>query len=367
MTGRFRPTRVDVDLDAIRHNVKLMKPATAELLAVVKGDGYGHGALAVARAALQGGATWLGVALVEEGLALRDAGIEAPVLVLSEFPRGAEHDALEAGLTPSLFTQLGLEALSGAAAGRSVRVHVKVDTGMHRVGIWPPEDAVGYLDRVAAAGLELEGLWTHFAKSEEDPPTTEGQLTRFLGVVEAARAAGHVPRLLHAANSGATIRHPASHLDLIRVGIATYGIGPGPGVGDDLGLRPALVWRSAVTMTKRLAAGERISYGHRYEMAAEGLVATVPVGYADGYPRAVSSRADVLIRGRRCRVAGAVTMDQLMVDCGDLGAQPGDEVVLLGPQGNEHVSAWELAGHADTIAYEIVTRIGERVPREYAG
>ncbi len=146
-----------------------------------------------------------------------------------------------------------------------------------------------------------------------------------------------------------------------------YGIVPAPGVGEDLALRPALSWRSAVTMAKRLPAGERLSYGHRYELAADAWVATVPVGYADGYPRALSSKADVLIRGRRCRVAGNVTMDQLLVDCGDLAIETGDEVVLLGPQGDETVDAWELAGHADTIAYEIVTRIGERVPREYIG
>jgi len=169
--------------------------------------------------------------------------------------------------------------------------------------------------------------------------------------------------LLHAANTGGTIRHPESHLDLVRTGIGIYGIEPAPGVGTELGLRPALTWRSAVTMVKRLPEGERTSYGHHYLLGHEAWVATVPAGYADGYPRLLSSRADVLIRGRRCRVAGSVTMDQMMVDCGDLEVEPGDDVVLLGTQGDETVSAEELANHAGTIAYEIVTRIGERVPR----
>jgi alanine racemase len=366
VTGRYRPTTVEVDLDAIRHNVAAVKPAHSELMAVVKANAYGHGDAAVARAALEAGATWLGVALVEEGIALRDAGIEGPVLVLSEFPPGAEADALAARLTPSLYGEDGLARLSAVAAPGTA-VHVKVDTGMHRVGVHPSEAAAGFVDEVVAAGLALEGLWTHFARSEEDESTTRDQLTRFRAAVDEVKAAGHVPRLLHAANSAATILHEDSHLDLVRPGIAIYGIPPGPGVGAALGLRPALTWRTAVAFVKRLAAGERTSYGHRYTLARDANVATVPVGYADGYPRAAASRADVLIRGRRCRVAGNVTMDQLIVDCGDLPVEAGDEVVILGRQGEEVVTADELADRAETIAYEIVTRIGDRVPREHVG
>ncbi|MGZ4131937.1 MAG: alanine racemase [Actinomycetota bacterium] len=366
MRSGFRQTWVEVDLTAIRHNVRVLARGEAAVMAVVKADAYGHGAAPVAVAALEAGATWLGVALVEEGDALR-ACTSAPILVLSELPPGSESHALQAGLTPSLYTEDGLKRLAAVAEGRPVGVHVKVDTGMHRVGVWPPEDAVAYLSRVREAGLSVEGLWTHFAKSEEDVLTTAGQLERFRAVIESARAAGSAPRWIHASNSGGAIRHPEASFDLIRTGIAIYGIAPAPGVGEDLALRPALSWRSAVTMAKRLPAGERLSYGHRYELAADAWVATVPVGYADGYPRALSSKADVLIRGRRCRVAGSVTMDQLLVDCGDLEIETGDEVVLLGAQGDETITAWELAGHADTIAYEIVTRIGERVPREHVG
>jgi alanine racemase len=362
----YRPTWVEVDLTAIRHNVRVLARGDAAVMAVVKADAYGHGADRVAVAAVEAGATWLGVALVEEGVDLR-MRTSAPILVLSEVPPGSEMRALQTGLTPSLYTDGGLERLAAAAEGRSLGVHVKVDTGMHRVGVWPPEETVAFLSRVHDAGLSVEGLWTHFAKSEEDERTTTDQLERFRAVIDAARAAGFAPRWIHASNSGGAIRHPEASFDLIRSGIAMYGIAPAPGVGEDLALRPALSWRSAVTMVKRLPAGERLSYGHRYELAADAWVATVPVGYADGYPRALSSKADVLIRGRRCRVAGNVTMDQLLVDCGDLAIETGDEVVLLGPQGDETVDAWELAGHADTIAYEIVTRIGERVPREYVG
>jgi alanine racemase len=223
------------------------------------------------------------------------------------------------------------------------------------------------LRRATAAGLDVEGLWTHLAKSEDDADVTKAQLELFTSVVDGARGEGISPRYLHAANSGAVIRHPEAAFDLVRPGIAIYGIVPAPGVGEDLGLRPALSWRSRVAMAKRLGGGERLSYGHRYELGHDAWVATVPVGYADGYPRAASGRADVLIRGRRCRVAGNVTMDQVLVDCGDIEVAAGDDVTLIGAQGAEEITAWELAEAAGTIAYEIVSRIGERVPREPRG
>jgi alanine racemase len=359
---RFRPTWVEIDTAAIAANAAVLRPVDVDLMAVVKADGYGHGAVVAARAALAGGAACCGVALVEEGLELRNAGIEAPILVLSEFPPGAEAIALAHRLTPSLYSAGGLERLAAAARG-PVGVHVKVDTGMHRVGVWPSDELVPFLQAVEAAGMTIEGIWTHLAKSEDDRDTTAEQLARYDAALEAAKAAGFEPRYRHAANSGAVLRHPESAYDLVRPGIALYGIAPGVDV-DVSHLRPALMWRSRVAFARPLDAGERLSYGHRYQLDRRSTVATVPVGYADGYPRAASSRADVLIRGRRCRVAGNVTMDQLVVDCGDLDVHAGDDVVLLGSQGGETVSAEELAGHAGTIAYEIVSRIGERVPRE---
>jgi alanine racemase len=364
---RLRPTWVEVDLEAIEHNVRALSFDGVRVMAVVKADGYGHGDVAVARAALAAGASWLGVALVEEGLGLRAAGIEAPILVLSELPRGSEVAAISAALTPTVATSVALERLAAAAADlpAPLGVHVKIDTGMHRVGVWPPEDAVGFVDLLARSGLELEGVWTHLACADTDEVTTKEQLERFAGAVDAIEAAGHRVRLLHAANTAGAIAHPDSRFDLIRPGIGIYGIEPAPGIGSNLGLRPALSWRSAVSAVRRLAAGAKVSYGHRYAVAHDAWVATVPVGYADGYPRAGSSRADVLIGGRRCRVAGRVTMDQLVVDCGDIEPTQDDEVVLVGSQGAESVSAWELAERCDTIAYEILVRVGARVPRRY--
>ncbi len=366
---RFRPTVVEVDLDAIRHNVRILLPDRAELLAVVKADGYGHGDATVARAALEAGATRIGVALVEEGLGLRERGVQAPILVLSEFPRGSEKDALAAGLTPSVYTGDGIGGLAEAAGslGRPVGVHLKVDTGMHRVGVWPPSAATAYARAILDAGLELEGLWTHFAASEEDEDGTHGQLRKLLEARDLLARDGIHPRRVHAANSAATIRFPETHLDLVRPGAAIYGLDPGGGIGPAAGLRPALTWRSAVALVKRLSAGERLSYGWRYALERDANVATVPVGYGDGYPRALSSRAEVLIRGRRHPVAGAVTMDQILVDCGDDEVLVGDDVVLLGAQGDERITAEELGAHVGTIGYEMVTAISERVPREVLG
>ena len=365
MSGGFRPTWVDVDLEAIRHNARVLKPDGAELMAIVKANGYGHGDVEVAQAAIEAGATWAGVALVEEGLRLRAAGKEVPILVLSELPEGSEAVALAHRLTPTLYSGDGLDRLADAVRG-SVPVHVKIDTGMHRVGVWPPEAAIGFARRAQDAGLEVEGLFTHFARSEDDDVTTKEQLARFLGAADAVRAAGVGPRVLHAANSGATILHPESHLDIVRPGIALYGIEPAPGVGSHLGLRPALTWRSRVSAVKRLEAGEAVSYGHRYRLEREAWIATVPVGYADGYPRQLTNLGSVLIGGRRHGIAGTVTMDQVLVDCGDAGVRVGEEVVLIGSQGNETIGADELGRLFGTIGYEIVSRIGDRVPRRSA-
>lgn len=361
-----RPTLVEVDLDAIRHNIRLLRPGTAELMAVVKADGYGHGDVAVARAALAAGASRLGVSLVEEGVVLRDRGIRAPILVLTEFPAGAEKEALEVGLTPTLYTDEGVAGVADAARalGRPVSVHVKLDTGMHRVGLWPPERAPEYARQILEAGLEIEGLWTHFADAERDDEGTLEQLARFRSATDALGAAGVRPRILHTANSAATIRFPQARLSLVRPGAAVYGIDLVGQTDPPLELRPALSWRSVVTMVKRLPAGERLSYGGRYALVREASVATVSVGYEDGYPRGAGG-AEVLIRGRRHPVAGTITMDQIVVDCGDGPVAPGDEVVLIGSQGTERISVEDLAEQAGTIGREITTGISDRVPRLY--
>ncbi|HEX9891192.1 MAG TPA: alanine racemase [Actinomycetota bacterium] len=360
----YRPTEALVDLDAIRHNVRLLKPPSSELMAVVKADGYGHGAVPVARAAVEAGATWLGVALVEEGMTLREAGIEAPILTLSEWPPGSERDALAAGLTPTLYTERGLDAL--ASVGVAVRAHVKLDTGMHRVGL-DPDKAEPFVRTAVERGIELEGLWTHFATADQpDDPSARGQLERFLSAAGDLARAGFRPRLRHAANSAATMTMPEAHLDLVRVGIAMYGLRPSERVGAE-GLRPAMSLRSRVSLVKRLPAGEAVSYGLRYRLEREATMATVPIGYADGYARALSNAGRVLIRGRRHPVAGTVTMDQILVDCGDHPVEPADEVVLFGRQGDEEVTADEVASWIGTIGYEVVCAVGARVPRRHLG
>ena len=362
---RSRPTVAVIDLDAIRHNVRLLKPERAELMAVVKANAYGHGDAAVARAALEAGATWLGVAEIEEGAGLRDAGIDAPILMLSEFPSGAEREGLEAGLTPTVYTDEGLRGLASAAQ-ETVRVHLKVDTGMHRVGM-SPERTPDLVRAAIDAGFVIEGLWTHLAKADEPhDPLSANQVDAFRGVVARLARIGVRPRFVHAANSAATMTLPDAHFDLVRTGIAMYGILPGPNLPDP-GLRPAMSLRSAVTLVKRVPAGEGISYGHHYRLDRESNIATVPVGYADGYSRLLSGKGHLIIRGRRLPVAGAVTMDQLMVDCGDQPVEVGDEVVLIGSQGDMRIGAEEVAAWMGTIPYEVVCGVSERVPREYVG
>jgi alanine racemase len=367
---RFRPTVAEVDLDAIRHNARVLKPPAAELMAVVKADGYGHGAVPVATAALGAGATWLGVALVEEGIGLREAGIEAAILVLTEFPPGSEKDALAAGLTPALYTEAGLTRLAEAARalGHShMGVHMKLDTGMHRVGL-NPEEAVSFAVRIEDSGLHLDGVWTHFAMAEDpSDPSARRQLTRLTEALEALGAVGMRPRYRHAANSAATVGFPESHLDLVRVGAALYGISPGGALLEQVPLRPAMSLRSRVSLVKRVAAGEGVSYDLLYRLERESTIATVPVGYADGYARTLSESGRVLIRGGRYPIAGTVTMDQLTVDCGDAAVEVGDEVVFFGRQGNEEITADEVASWSGTIGYEVVCAVSGRVPREYRG
>jgi alanine racemase len=368
----FRPTWAEVDLGAIRHNVGVVSDAVgpSEVMAVVKADAYGHGAVPVARAALEAGATSLGVALVEEGVELREAGIDAPILVLSEPPADAAAEVVAHRLTPVLYTDAGVDLMAKAVAdvGRgALAVHVKVDTGMHRVGV-RPEAVVGLFERIADhPELAPAGLCTHFAVADEpERPETRRQLERFADVRRTVAAHGLPGLRIHAANSAAAIGFPEARFDLVRVGIALYGIEPAPGIGSDLGLRPAMALRSRVSHVQRLAAGERLSYGLRYRLDRDATVATVPIGYADGVPRNLGAAgAEVVIRGVRCPVAGTVTMDQLMVDVGTLSVDVGDQVTLLGTEGDASVTAAEWAERLGTIGYEIVCGIGPRVRREY--
>lgn len=365
----MRPSRVEIDLDAIRANAATIarRVRPAELCAVVKADAYGHGDVPAAEAALAGGAGRLAVALVEEGIRLREAGIDAPVLLLSEPPPEDAPTLVAAGLTPTVYRGCFLEAVAAAAeaAGVPQPVHVKVDTGMHRVGA--DADTAADLARRAAADprLRLEGVWTHFAVSEVDHGYTLTQLGELRSLVDRLTADGVEIPIVHAANTAAALDLPETRLDMVRVGLGLYGLRPAPQVAPDLELRPAMRIVSEVAFVRRLPTGARPSYGRVRPLAAPATVATVPVGYADGVARALSTTGEVLIGGRRLPFAGAVTMDQLVVDCGDLQVAVGDEVVLLGSQGDEEITAEEWAQRLGTINYEVVCRFGPRMPRRY--
>ena len=369
-----RPVWAEVDLDAIRHNAAWLSAlvAPSKLCAVVKAFGYGHGPVRVAEAALSGGAAWLAVATVEEGVQLRQAGITEPVLLLSEPVPGAMADVIAWSLTPTLYTAEGVAAAARAVASYGtgpLSVHVKVDTGMHRVGAHPAEAIE--LARIAAAepGLRLEGLMTHLAVADEpEDPYTERQLAAFRAVVDELAAGGIVPPMLHAANSAGALAFPEARLDMVRCGIALYGLAPATAlIASCKPLRPAMALKARVSYAKTVEAGERVSYGLRYRLERAGTVATVPIGYADGVPRRLAEAGgQVLIGGHRHPIAGSVTMDQITVDCGDGEVKPGDEVVLLGRQGGEQITAWEWAERLETIAYEVVCGVSSRVPRDYA-
>lgn len=390
--GSHRPVWAEIDLCAIEHNAAVLASVVApsRLCAVVKADAYGHGAVAVALAALAGGATELAVAIVDEGVELRDAGIEAPILVLSEPAAGAMPDAFGYGLTPTLYTPDGI-ALAGEAAravgvsGASptgLPVEIKVDTGMHRVGADPDALAPLVLSLASLPELEFAGLWTHLAVADEpDNPFTTLQLHRFeLARRSLIQAGARAPGRVHVANSAGAMAWPDSRLDMVRCGICLYGYPPSPALAPAVaaatleagwapgdGLRPALSWIARVSLVRELEAGERVSYGLRQPLGARSFVATVPLGYADGIPRAYfSGGGEVLVNGRRRRLAGSVTMDQILVDCGDDDSVAvGDEVVLIGEQGGERITAEHWAASLDTICYEVVTRIGPRVTRSY--
>ncbi len=359
----MRPARIEVDLGAIRHNVAALRGVLArstQLMAVVKADAYGHGLVPVAKAALEAGASWLGVVLPAEAKALREAGITAPVLVFG--PAGSE-EILE--LAPhqvsfSVFSPTSLAAARQAASQSTfgIAVHLEVDTGMRRYG-FSPEEAPAAADAVASTpGLHLEGIYTHFATADEDLAFARMQLQRFREVVAVLEARGHHVPFRHAANSAATFALPESHFDLVRVGIALYGLSPGVPTPP---LRPALRLVAQVAQVRRVPEGTPVGYGGAYRTAKPTTIATVPVGYADGLPRALSAQGEAYVRGWRVRYAGRVCMDALMLDVGDLEVEEGEEVELLGP----HLPAEEVAAWCGTIPYEIVSRLSSRLPRVY--
>jgi alanine racemase len=361
----------EIDLSALDHNIGVLRAAVAPaaLWAVVKADGYGHGAVAISEQALRSGAAGLCVALAGEGIALRRAGIEAPILVLSQQPRQALPAMLSERLMATVYTDEHLADLAAVAtdSGGTFDVHVKVDTGMHRVGV-APDAATALIRRAnATSGVRLGGVFTHLACADEPESVANAeQLGRFEQVLQQLAAAGVEPSLVHAANSAGGLALVKARFDLVRAGIAIYGISPGPGV-DHLAaaLRPVMSLTARIGQVKHVAAGEHVSYGWRHRFESDTVIATVPIGYADGVPRRLSDGGEVLIGGRRRRLAGTITMDQLMVDCGRDDITVGDEVVLLGRQGDEEITVAEWAERLDTIVYEITCGLSPRVPRVY--
>ncbi|MDB4897141.1 MAG: alanine racemase [Firmicutes bacterium] len=369
--ARIRPTRADIDLDAIQYNVRALRKLTpeAQLMAVVKADGYGHGAVPVARAALEAGASWLGIAAMEEGAALRAAGITAPTLIFGYVPPAQASAVIAHNLRPALFDLPFARALSDAAqaAGRRAPVHLKADTGMGRIGKRAPEIVAFAREVAALPGIEIEGIFTHLATADEpENDYAARQLATFDSILGDLKAAGIDPSLKHACNSAGIMLHREGHYDLVRAGIALYGLPPDPGVTWPVALKPALTWRTQVALVKTVEAGTPVSYGCTYRAPARERIATLPVGYADGLFRLLSNKGEVLIHGRRCPIVGRVCMDQTMVRVpDDIAVQPGDAVILIGEQDGERITASDMARTIGTINYEIVCAISRRVPRIY--
>lgn len=373
-----RPTTAHIDLGALRHNLAQVRRLAGdrEVIAIVKADAYGHGAVPVARALAAEGVTRFGVALVEEGRALREAGIRGEVLVLGGFVEDQAAEIVELGLTATIFHAGHADTLNEAArlAGRAAPVHVKIDTGMGRLGFSPAAAPAAIAALARCAFLRLEGLMTHFADADlADPAYAREQVARFDAVAEAVRRAGVRIPIRHAANSAAVMAASSWRsamggplYDAVRPGLMLYGARPGPAVGAVADLRPVLSLTTRILLLKRVPSGTPISYGRTFVTRRESLIAVLPIGYADGYPRALSNAGRVLVRGRAAPVVGRVCMDLTMVDATDApGAAEGDEAVVIGAQGAAAITVEEVAADAGTIAYEILCGIGPRVPRRY--
>ncbi|MEU9982707.1 alanine racemase [Streptomyces sp. NPDC050856] len=368
--------RAEIDLGALRANVRALRARVAphaQVMAVVKADAYGHGAVPCARAALEAGATWLGTATPHEALALRAAGIDAPLLCWLWTPGDPWRQGIEAGLDMSVSGRWALDEVIGAAreSGGTARVQLKADTGLGRNGC-PPADwprLVGEALKAQADGLvRITGVWSHLACADEPGhPSIAAQLEAFQEMLGYAERAGAEPEVRHLANSPATLTLPETYFDLVRTGVAMYGISPSPEIGTpaDFGLRPVMRLSGSVALVKRAPAGHGVSYGHHYVTSRDTTLGLVPLGYADGVPRHASGRGPVLVGGRVRTVAGRVAMDQFVVDLEGDELEPGAEAVLFGPGDEGEPTAEDWARAADTIAYEIVTRVGSRVPRVY--
>jgi alanine racemase len=365
-----RPTVCFVDLNALGWNFRQIRSkvgSQVKVLSMVKANGYGHGAAAISKALAAEGSDAFGVATTEEGVELRQAGICTPILVLAGAYPDQVDQFFDNSLTPVIHALASLEELDAIVHRRkkSLNVHLKIDTGMGRIGLLAAEFN-SWLPKIKTLkALKIEGLFSHFSHAESvEGSYTRQQLRTFQGIVERLRAEGIFPSLVHLANSAATITLPQAYFDMVRPGLMLYGIYPSPAMASQICLKPVLSWKTRILQLKKVPAGSSISYGQTFVTKRESFIATLPIGYADGYPRLLSNRGEVLVTGKRAPVAGRVCMDLTMIDVTDIGKiQQGDEVVLLGRQGDAEISADDMAAWADTISYEILTSIGARVPR----
>jgi alanine racemase len=377
--------RAEIDLKAIAHNIKELRRIThpdARLMGVVKANGYGHGAIEVARCALQNGAAMLGVARIEEGLQIREAGIEVPILIFGYTLPERTADLFEYDLTQTVYTYASAQVLSQTAAAlkKKIKIHLKVDTGMGRLGLLPQDfqrdnsvalnaDAIQETLAIAGlGGLELEGIFTHFATADSaDKTYAEDQLDLFMIFLDRLRKAGLEPPVRHAANSAALIDMPQSHLDMVRPGIASYGLHPSDEVNKKhVSLKPAMALKARIIHLKKVPAGFKVSYGSTHQTPKATTIATIPIGYADGLNRLLSSSGQMLVHGQRAPIIGRVCMDLTMLDVGHIdNVQMGDEVVIFGQQSSSSITVDEIASSLNTINYEIVSTITARVPRVY--
>ncbi|GAA1608320.1 alanine racemase [Kribbella sancticallisti] len=362
-----------VDLDAIRHNVATLRSrlASAKLMTVLKADAYGHGMLPVAAAVREAGADWIGVAVLEEALRLRAAGDNGPIFCWLTTPGEPLEQAIAADIDLSAGAPWEIDEIVAGVVDRPARVHLKIDTGMSRGGA-VPEDWPALLKAALAeektGRIEITGIWSHLASSDEPKsPVNEAQVAGFLAAVDVAEALGVDPPVKHLANSGGTLALPETHFDLVRPGIATYGLSPfGRALpSDELGLRPAMTLRARLAMVKRVPAGAGVSYGLTWTAPKPSSLGLIPLGYGDGLPRHASSQAPVQVAGERRTIVGRICMDQCVVNLDDDDAAAGDEVVLFGPGVDGEPTADDWADAAQTINYEIVTRLGARIPRRY--
>ena len=372
MDDTARPTRIRVDLDAITHNFRALQAhAGVPAMAIIKANAYGHGLVPVGRHLQAIGAGQLGVAFLEEGLALRQAGVTLPILVMGGIfgPQAAALIASDLEITVSSLDKLRQVEAAAESLGRQATIHLKIDTGMERIGVH--SYSAGPLVEAAARSrwCRLKGVYSHLACAD-DPGSdmTRRQLERFAEACAHFERIGAPMPLRHLANSGGVLHFPGTHLDLVRPGISLFGVLPDPASRDTVGLRPALSLVSQVVYFKVVRAGNPVSYGATWAPPADTRVVTIPIGYGDGFPRALSSRGQVLIRGQRHPIVGRICMDQFMVDIGPAGtAYNEDEVVLIGRQGEQAIRCEDVAVAAGTIPYEILVGLNTRIPREYAG